>query len=174
MIIVGKRHHTRFYPTITKDIDERDHSFNCKNGTVVDRGVTEQRNWDFSLQTHSAIKGTARLAHYYIILNEIFKQKDVRYPHENVADVIEDLTHSMCYLFGRATQAVSICPPAYYADVVCERARRYLSGYFDAQTSAGTPTVGGSGNLGEPTNGDVRVHELLKDSMFYIRGDEQR
>ena len=48
-----------------------------------------------------------------------------------MADVLEDLTHNMCCLFGRATKAVSVCRPAYYADLVCERARRYLSGVFE-------------------------------------------
>lgn len=37
-------------------------------------------------------------------------------------------THNLCYLFGRATKSVSICPPAYYADLVCERGRCYIHG----------------------------------------------
>src|SRR5882724_3633027 len=44
IIIVGKRHNTRFYPTRKEDVDR---SSNPQNGTVVDRGVTEARNWDF-------------------------------------------------------------------------------------------------------------------------------
>jgi eukaryotic translation initiation factor 2C len=62
IIIVGKRHHTRFYPT---KVEEADNS-NPQNGTVVDRGVTEARNWDFFMQAHKAIQGTARPAHYYV------------------------------------------------------------------------------------------------------------
>jgi eukaryotic translation initiation factor 2C len=38
VIIVGKRHHTRFYPTDNKSVDAR--SGNPMPGTVVDRGVT--------------------------------------------------------------------------------------------------------------------------------------
>lgn len=135
VIIVGKRHHTRFYPT---DINDADRSSNPRNGTVVDRGVTEARNWDFFLQAHSAIQGTARPAHYYIVHDEIFAKRNFRIqpPHRNAADVVEEMTHSMCYVFGRATKAVSICPPAYYADIVCERARCYLSGLFDMTTPA--------------------------------------
>ncbi len=61
VLIVGKRHNTRFYPAKKEDADR---SSNLPNGTVVDRGVTEARNWDFFLQAHAAIQGTARPAHY--------------------------------------------------------------------------------------------------------------
>lgn len=167
IIVVGKRHHTRFYPTAASDADS---SSNPKNGTVVDRGVTEARNWDFFLQSHTALQGTARPAHYYIVLDEIFTKRKISPPMQNVADVLEDLTHSMCYLFGRATKAVSICPPAYYADIVCERARCYLSGLFDVLTPSGTPAqsvIGGGGNT-EPRTEDVLIHPNLRNTMFYI------
>ena len=167
IIIVGKRHHTRFYPTTVGDADS---SSNPKNGTVVDRGVTEARNWDFFLQSHTALQGTARPAHYYIILDEIFTKRKVPPPFQNVADVLEDLTHTMCYLFGRATKAVSICPPAYYADIVCERARCYLSGLFDGITPSGTPAQSVMGEGGQPAarEEDVLIHPNLRDTMFYL------
>lgn len=120
IVIVGKRHNTRFYPTKKEDADR---SSNPQNGTIVDRGVTEARNWDFFLQAHAAVQGTARPAHYYIVFDEIFQAQKVLPPFTNVADMMEDLTHNLCYMFGRATKAVSICPPAYYADLACERAR---------------------------------------------------
>ncbi|KKK13654.1 hypothetical protein AOCH_005111 [Aspergillus ochraceoroseus] len=169
IIIVGKRHHTRFYPIRESDADR---SSNPKPGTVVDRGVTEARNWDFFLQPHAAIQGTARPAHYYIVLDEIFRQYYRRRPgaFQNVADMVEDLTHSMCYLYGRATKAVSLCPPAYYADLVCERARCYLSGLFEPQTPSTVPSVAGSapGEELQAGNEDVEIHTKLKDTMFYI------
>ena len=163
IVIVGKRHHTRFYPT---SVSSADSSSNPRNGTVVDRGVTETRNWDFFLQSHTALQGTARPAHYYIVLNEIFAKRNVKPPFQNVADVLENLTHNMCYLFGRATKAVSICPPAYYADKVCERARCYLTELFDAPTPLGTPaqSVAGDGASTEK----VTIHPYLKNTMFYI------
>ena len=166
IVIVGKRHNTRFYPTSESTADR---SNNPKNGTVVDRGVTEARNWDFFLQAHTAIKGTARPAHYYTVWDEIFRQRPVAPPHKNPSDVLEDLTHRMCYLFGRATKAVSICPPAYYADLVCERARCYLSHLFDP-SPVGTPSgsVFGGGAGGDIDRDDVLIHPIVKDTMFYI------
>ena len=167
IIIVGKRHHTRFYPTTTSDADR---SSNLKNGTVIDRGVIEARNWDFFLQSHTALQSIAWPAHYYIVLDEIFTKRRVPPPFQNVADVLEDLTNSICYLFGGATKAVSICPPAYYADIVCERARCYLNRLFDAITLSGTPaqSVLGDGGHPEARTEDVLIHPNLRNTMFFI------
>lgn len=165
VIVVGKRHHTRFYAT--KE-NEADRSGNPMNGTVVDRGVTSMWNWDFFLQAHTCLQGTAKPAHYYVVLDEIFGKGSLKKPHPfpNVADTLEDLTHNMCYLFARATKAVSICPPAYYADLACERARCYLSGVFDPATPGGSSVTGGAQTTA--TAADVTIHERLRDSMFYL------
>ncbi|KAF7533453.1 hypothetical protein G7054_g7061 [Neopestalotiopsis clavispora] len=48
------------YPT---DPDNMTTSRNIKSGTVVDRGVTLARLWDFFLTAHTALQGTARSAH---------------------------------------------------------------------------------------------------------------
>jgi hypothetical protein len=177
VVICGKRHKTRFYPTAEKDCDGKDDksSGNTKPGTVVDRGVTEARNWDFFLQAHAALQGTARPCHYYIVHDEIFRQvyaKQVPAPFTNIADIVEDLTHNMCYLFGRATKAVSLCPPAYYADLACERARCYLASLFDTPTPSAAPSVAGTsvaGGAGQaPNAADVQIHPRLRDTMFYI------
>ncbi|KAH0536301.1 hypothetical protein FGG08_006816 [Glutinoglossum americanum] len=166
IIIVGKRHHTRFYPTRTEDCDD---SSNTKNGTIVDRGITEARNWDFFLQAHTCLQGTARPAHYFVILDEIFGKRPAPVG-QTQADALEQLTHNMCYLFGRATKAVSICPPAYYADLVCERARCYLASFFNPETPGATPahSVASGPQQPQASAADVTVHQDLRNSMFYI------
>lgn len=135
VVIVGKRHHTRFYPT---QQGEADGSSNTRPGTVVDRGVTEPRPWDFFLQPHAALQGTARPAHYYVVYDDIFRRRRPPYTY-NKADMLEELTHAMCYTFGRATKAVSVCPPAYYADIACERARCYLSNVYNPRFEVKPP-----------------------------------
>ena len=156
IVIVGKRHHVRFYPQREADADR---SANPKNGTVVDRGVTEARNWHFYLQAHTCLQGTARPAHYFVIHDEIFSKRPLPKGFANAADVLEDLTHSMCYLFPRATKAVSICPPAYLADLLCERGRVYLQRLFDPPNPRDPQS--------DPTPADVAIHPDLEHSMFY-------
>jgi len=85
----------------------------------------------------------------------------------NTADVLEDLAHNMCYLFGRATKAVSRCPPAHYADPVCARARSYLSHLFDPSHEDDEITVSGSSGR-VPNFSGVDIHPDVKDVMFYI------
>jgi hypothetical protein len=163
IIICGKRHHTRFYPVAEANADR---SSNCEPGTVVDRGVTEVRNWDFFLQPHACLQGTARSCHYYVILDEVFRGRAVKPPQVSPADALEELTHNMCHLFGRATKAVSLCPPAYYADLLCTRLRCYLADQFDPSDNSAAPSVA-SGSASQTTF-DIQIPDNMRDTMFYI------
>lgn len=158
IVVSVKRHQTRFYPT---DKEEMSRSGNIKNGTVVDRGITLAPYWDFFLTAHDALQGTARPAHYTVLLDEVFRHKY----SDGAANQLEKLTHELCYLFGRATKAVSICPPAYYADIVCERARAHRPEYdmSDVESIITTATAEETG-----TGTVKQVHRALKDSMYYI------
>lgn len=148
IIVVGKRHHTRFYPT---KVEDSDRSFNPQPGTVVDRGIAGRVLAEFWLQAHQGLQGTARPAHYVVIKDDI----------EFKADDLERITHHLCYLFNRATKAVSICPPAYYADLLCERGRAYL--YTTLAEDRG-------GARFDPQQAEwiQGVHPRLKDSTWYI------
>ncbi|KAJ4312409.1 hypothetical protein N0V84_009945 [Fusarium piperis] len=157
IVVSVKRHQTRFYPTTE---DNLPNNRNIQNGTVVDRGVTQARYWDFFLTAHASIKGTARPAHYTVLLDEIFRAK-----HKGeAANELEKFTHELCYLYGRATKAVSICPPAYYADIVCTRARAYRPELADISDTDSVVTGGAGSSVG----GSKQVHEALKNSMYYI------
>ena len=86
---------------------------------------------------------------------------------KNNAVVLENLTHNICYLFGRATKAVSICAPAHYADIACERARRYLDRFYNAPNEVYN-RANDDRDLPEALDSDVQVDMKLKNSMFYI------
>lgn len=66
-IICGKRHSVRFYPADRSQSDRYD---NCRPGTTIDDVVTSPYYQDFYLQSHTALKGTARPAHYFVIAND--------------------------------------------------------------------------------------------------------
>lgn len=51
-------------------------------------------------------------------------------------DSLQELTYRLCYIYGRATRAVSIVPPAYYADLVAARARFHRRGENWSDTEA--------------------------------------
>lgn len=112
IVVVGKRHSTRVCPTSASESLTDLRSPNAKNGTVVDRGITEPRHWDFYLQAHTALQDTARPAHYFIIHDEIFSKLPLPPGFASAGDVLEDISLNLCYMFGRATKAVSYCTPA--------------------------------------------------------------
>jgi len=155
IIIVGKRHHTRFYPTKVEDADynpQRDKgSWNPLPGTVVDRGITNKILREFYLQAHQGLQGTARPAHYVVIKDDISFE----------ADQMEQFTHHLCYLFNRATKAVSICPPAYYADLLCERGRSYLFSALAEDSNSDSNAFAAGGWSGG-------VHPRLSETTWYV------
>lgn len=175
IIIVAKRHHTRLAPSTSVIADG---TSNCPAGTVVDRGITSPTLWQFFLQPHSAIQGSARPGFYTVVMDEIFR-KAAQNPAAGsigAADMCEDLTQSLCYTFGRATRAVGIVTPAYYADIVCTRAACYLNAIAASNLVQGYAQAHrgerGSSEI-TPAHRDqlqaqVETHMNLKESMFFI------
>ena len=75
------------------------------------------------------------------------------------ADDIQQGTHDVSYLYARATKAVSLIPPAYYADLACERGRCYLNDFLvDDKTS----TVGSTTAKGDRKEEEARVFAAAK------------
>lgn len=114
---------------------------------------------------HGGLQGTTRPTHYYVVHDDIgFK-----------ANEIQGLTNALSYMFARATKAVSLVSPAYYADVACERGRCYLRKLFLGLLD-GTASGTGSGSVTEQdvikeatklwSNGVSKPG--LKDTMFYL------
>lgn len=75
-------------------------------------------------------------------------------------------------MFARATRAVSLVPPAYYADLACERGRCYIHELLNANES-GTSS-GGNGATEDQVLRDAQllwgqgVGAKLGESMFYL------
>jgi eukaryotic translation initiation factor 2C len=114
-IVVGKRHHTRFYPTDSRDADRKG---NVKPGLIVEREITHPYLFDFYLTSHSSLQGTSRPCHYHVLFDE----------NKFQVDEIQDFTNKLCYNFQRSTRAVSIPAPTYYAHCAAKRARSHLDG----------------------------------------------
>lgn len=78
----------------------------------------------------------------------------------------------MCYAYGRATKAVSICPPAYYADLVATRARVHKSELFeDTRSTVAMSASSGVTGVTTPSQAEVaarKVHPNLVNTMYYI------
>lgn len=73
LIVVGKRHNTRFFPADASQKLIKPDNGNLKPGYLIQSGVTLVNEGNilhnFFLQSHKAIKGTARTAHYVVLRN---------------------------------------------------------------------------------------------------------
>jgi hypothetical protein len=159
-IVVGKRHNTRFFTDqtckentylsdlskkevynyipleiaegqkFTEKLDARGNkrtdntwtrfNHNIRPGFVVDSVITHPYSNDFFLQSHKPLQGTGRSAHYFVLTNQMCL----------TSDELQRVTHTLCYIYARATMSVSYCSPAYYADRLCDRGRAWLRAYL--------------------------------------------
>ncbi|KAF9446932.1 Piwi-domain-containing protein [Macrolepiota fuliginosa MF-IS2] len=116
LVVVAKRHHVRFFP---RPNDPDAIKGNCPPGTVVDEEVGHPVEFDFYLQSHTGILGTSRPSHYSVLFQD----------NKFSADTLQRFTYHLCYTYARATRAVSIPAPVYYADIVCSRAKNHYDPY---------------------------------------------
>ncbi|KAG2133863.1 ribonuclease H-like domain-containing protein [Suillus cothurnatus] len=118
-IVVGKRHHVRFFP---KNRNDGDKSGNCPAGFVADQGVGNPAVRDFYLQSHGGLLGTSRPSHYITLRDDIYKHN---------TDDLQELAFTLCHAYARATRSVSIPAP-----IVCARSAFHFNPAmgFDAAT----------------------------------------
>jgi eukaryotic translation initiation factor 2C len=97
VIVASKRHHIRFFPGSAGDRNGNPHP-----GTLVERDVTHPFEYDFYLNSHSAIQGTARPVHYHVLIDEIGLD----------ANKLQKMIYEHSYQYMRSTTPVSLCKSA--------------------------------------------------------------
>lgn len=155
MVLVDQRSQMSFTPIV--DVDADGTGFSAA-GTIVDRGVTDPRAWDFYLLSHCPDISKNQATHYFVVCDEVFQMRQNR-----AARVLQEFTNNLSYLAGDRTTAVNVCAPAYYARVALSR----LSGYSNQHwlSESGLSQAGLSTVATEP---DYRTHQSLENTMFYI------
>ncbi|CAN1220059.1 Protein argonaute 16 [Linum perenne] len=131
VIIAQKNHHTKLFKAQGPD--------NVPPGTVVDTTVVHPRNYDFYMCAHNGAIGTSRPAHYHVLIDEI----------GFTPDELQNLVHSLSYVYQRSTTAISIVAPVCYAHLAAQQMSQFMK--FDdmgsseksseAMTSVGAPLV---------------------------------
>ena len=164
VVLVDESHDAQFFPTA----DTESHRYNSPlAGTVVDRGISEPRQWDFYLQSHSPTEGPNRPTRYFVIFDEVFRR---RCPAQSrgygPVNLLQDLTYRLCYMSGESTKARRACAPLYYARQACKRVRSY----YGLTTTPGLFSNGrDAGDAGKvATSSPVQIHPAVRELMFYI------
>ncbi|KAH6927292.1 hypothetical protein HPB50_001253 [Hyalomma asiaticum] len=142
-VTVQKRHRTRFMCRPEDPIQGKDG--NVPPGTVVDTTITRTSD-EFFMCSHAPIRGTARPAHYRVIVDD----------NKLDAGTLQKITLSLCHMYARCDTPVSIPAPVYYAHLAAARASCYMkslvqhTGSWDVKVEAIQPT------------------DNLKTEMFFI------
>lgn len=161
VVVCSKRHHFRFFPM---DQAGKDANNNPIPGMVVERDITHPNQYDFFLNSHFALQGTARPVHYHVILDEI------KWP----VDRLQAMIYNTCYTYCRSTTSVSLVPATYYAHIASARARFHepiRDDGFHVSTS-GMKSAGS--DVTPPPNVDTSerslkaVHGHLQTAMWFV------
>ncbi|EIM82440.1 Piwi-domain-containing protein [Stereum hirsutum FP-91666 SS1] len=158
-LVVGKRHHIRFFPSQRTPASYIDRSGNVTAGLCIDDTITSTRKDmpDFYLQSQPGLKGTSRSSHYILLRNDLKATKDQ----------LQELSHMLCYNYARATRAVSIPSPVYYAHLLCSRATFYFANDLNF-SDAGGSSDDAPFDLNRWKAGFGRINEAMKMKMFYV------
>ena len=145
-IVVQKRHHARFMPS---DPREGDKNGNVQPGTVVEEGVTSAKDWDFYLNSHGALQGTSKPAHYWVLYDD----------NKFSNDSLQQFLYASCHTFCRATRAVGVVPAIYYADLLAYRGRFHSRGGWQDSTSS---------SQGQDQASYAHVNQNLENTMYFV------
>ncbi|CAA7389080.1 unnamed protein product [Spirodela intermedia] len=146
VIVAQKNHHTKFFQPDSKD--------NVPPGTVVDTKVCHPRNFDFYMCSHAGMIGTTRPTHYHVLYDEIGFS----------ADKLQELVHSLSYVYQRSTTAVSLVAPICYAHLAAAQVGQFIR-FEESSETSGRGDVTSAGSV--PVVALPRLHSRVCESMFF-------
>ncbi|KAF6151925.1 hypothetical protein GIB67_010499 [Kingdonia uniflora] len=147
VIIAQKNHHTRFFQPSSDD--------NVPPGTIIDNQVCHPRNNDFYMCAHAGMIGTTRPTHYHVLYDEIHFSPDD----------LQELVHSLSYVYQRSSTAISIVAPVAYAHLAATQVTTFMKLEDMSESSSGKGGVTGVG--GAPVPELPKLHEKVCSSMFF-------
>ncbi|KAJ3669410.1 hypothetical protein LUZ60_011360 [Juncus effusus] len=143
LIIAQKNHHTKLFQADSPD--------NVPPGTVVDTKVVHPRNYDFFMCSHNGMIGTSRPTHYHVLLDE----------NKFSPDDLQQLVHSLSYVYQRSTTAISVVAPICYAHLAAAQMSQFMKFEDLSETSSGAgAAIGVVPDL-------PRLHKNVCNSMFF-------
>ncbi|KAF8008170.1 hypothetical protein BT93_K1988 [Corymbia citriodora subsp. variegata] len=145
VIVAQKNHHTKLFQANSPE--------NVPPGTVVDSMIVHPRNYDFYMCAQAGMIGTSRPAHYHVLIDEIGFS----------ADGLQNLVHSLSYVYQRSTTAISIVAPIYYAHLAAKQMSQFIKFEDLSETSSGQESTASA----PPVPELPRLHDDVCSSMFF-------
>ncbi|MCD7465547.1 Protein argonaute 4A [Datura stramonium] len=147
VVVAQKNHNTKFFQTNSPE--------NVPPGTVVDNAICHPKTNDFYMCAHAGPIGTTRPTHYHVLHDEIGFS----------ADDMQELVHSLSYVYQRSTTAISVVAPICYAHLAAAQMAQFIK--FDelSETSSSHGGVSTAGRV--PVPALPRLHKNVRSSMFF-------
>ncbi|XP_057474782.1 protein argonaute 4-like [Actinidia eriantha] len=147
VIVAQKNHHTKFFQPGSPD--------NVPPGTVIDNKICHPRNNDFYLCAHAGMIGTTRPTHYHVLLDEVGFS----------ADELQELVHSLSYVYQRSTTAISVVAPICYAHLAATQVGTFMKFEDMSETSSSHGGLTSAGPVPVPQL--PKLAESVCNSMFF-------
>ncbi|KAL3620305.1 Protein argonaute-4 [Castilleja foliolosa] len=144
VIVAQKNHHTKFFQTNSPD--------NVQPGTIIDNRICHPKNNDFYLCAHAGMIGTTRPTHYHVLIDEVgFSPDD-----------LQELVHSLSYVYQRSTTAISIVAPILYAHLAATQLGQWMKYEDKSETSSSH-----NGTAAPAVTPMPALKENVRNSMFF-------
>ncbi|KAM7498359.1 hypothetical protein LguiA_022773 [Lonicera macranthoides] len=147
VIVAHKNHHTKLFQAGAPE--------NVPPGTVVDTKIVHPKNYDFYMCAQAGMIGTSRPAHYHVLYDEIGFSPDN----------LQNLIHSLSYVYQRSTTAISIVAPICYAHLAASQMGQFIKFEDMSETNSERRSLTTGGNVAVPEL--PRLHDDVVGSMFF-------
>ncbi|KAJ8770392.1 hypothetical protein K2173_015006 [Erythroxylum novogranatense] len=147
LIVAQKNHHTKFFQPGSQD--------NVPPGTIIDNGVCHPQNNDFYLCAHAGMIGTTRPTHYHVLYDEIGFS----------ADDLQELVHSLSYVYQKSTSAISIVAPVRYAHLAASQISLFMK--FEDMSETSSSHGGQTSSVQSSVPELPQLHPKVRSSMFF-------
>ncbi|XP_052186321.1 protein argonaute 4-like [Diospyros lotus] len=148
VIVAQKNHHTKFFQSGSPE--------NVPPGTVIDNKICHPRNNDFYLCAHAGMIGTTRPTHYHVLLDQVGFS----------ADELQELVHSLSYVYQRSTTAISVVAPVCYAHLAATQVGTFIKFEDTSETSSSHGGMTSAGAVPVPQL--PKLQENVCSSMFFV------
>ncbi|PIA48671.1 hypothetical protein AQUCO_01400922v1 [Aquilegia coerulea] len=147
LIVAQKNHHTKFFQKGSPD--------NVPPGTVIDSQICHPRHNDFYMCAHAGMIGTTRPTHYHVLFDEI----------GFTADDLQELVHSLSYVYQRSSTAISTVAPVFYAHLAAAQIGKFMKFDDMSEVSSGHGGLTSAGSVPVPEM--PRLHKNVSSSMYF-------
>ncbi|KAL2322215.1 hypothetical protein Fmac_026594 [Flemingia macrophylla] len=156
VIVAQKNHHTRFFqPNSPDNVPPGKYFGNFHFGLVFPGLAFVEEYWKKSCIPCVIYGGTSRPTHYHVLHDEVGFSPDE----------MQELVHSLSYVYQRSTTAISVVAPICYAHLAATQLGQFMK--FEDKSDTCSSHGGLSGGGAVPVPQLPPLQENVRNTMFF-------